>query len=210
MFRSIWVLILSFVLCGWGAAAARKTPQLTVVVYNDAGVPERIVKQAEGITERIYRNAGVAIEWQDRAHSTTGESSFSVRIVSRSLNLQGEDVGIAFVGRDGLGVQADVFYSGIERLARSSSVGAGDILGHVMAHELGHLLLGLDSHSNLGIMQARWRRGQLRQISMGILGFDRRESEIMRARLLGPYAALRSGTKTAQAASVTKAFLPQM
>jgi hypothetical protein len=194
----------------WGEAAAQRNSQLTVIVYNDAGVPERVVKQAKEIAERIYRNAGVAIAWRERVDSDAEGVAFSVRIVPNSLNLPGDDFGVAFMGSDGLGMQADVFYSGIKRVVQSSSVGAAEILGHVMAHELGHLLLGLDSHSNLGIMQAHWTSGQLRQIAMGILAFDKRESGTMRARLLGPYAALRSRTKTAPMSNVTKAFSPQM
>ena len=185
------MVILSLVLYGSPDAAAHENPQLNVVVYNDAGVPARVVKQAKEITERIYRNAGIAIAWKEHSGSVAEGSQFFVRIVPRALNLPGEDFGIAFVGSDGRGIQADVFYSGIERLAASSSVNPAEIMGHVMAHELGHLLLGVNSHSNLGIMQAHWTGRQLRQMSMGILRFDKRQSETIGARLLRPYAAPR-------------------
>jgi len=35
------------------------------------------------------------------------------------------------------------------------------ILGRVIAHELGHLLLGKNAHSAAGIMHARWRAQDL-------------------------------------------------
>jgi hypothetical protein len=37
------------------------------------------------------------------------------------------------------------------------------ILGCDIAHEIGHLLLGSESHSASGIMQGHWERGQIRQ-----------------------------------------------
>jgi hypothetical protein len=37
------------------------------------------------------------------------------------------------------------------------------ILGCVMAHEIGHLLIGSNGHSSSGVMQASWERKQIRQ-----------------------------------------------
>ena len=48
------------------------------------------------------------------------------------------------------------------------------ILGCVMAHELGHLLLGSNSHSDKGIMLPRWEVNQVRQLMMGTLLFHAR------------------------------------
>jgi hypothetical protein len=52
-----------------------------------------------------------------------------------------------------------------------------------MAHELGHLLLGMNSHSRQGIMQAHWTDQQLGQMSKGILKFDQRQAKAIGARL---------------------------
>jgi len=156
-----------------------------VVVYNDARVPAQVIESAKETAERIYLDAGIAIVWKDHSDPATGATELFVRIVRRSLNLPGEDFGIAFVGANGRGVQADVFYSGIEQLTNNTSVNPAQIMGHVMAHELGHLLLGMNSHSGLGIMQAHWTEQQLRQMSMGLFKFDKRQSEAIRARLIG-------------------------
>ncbi len=45
------------------------------------------------------------------------------------------------------------------------------ILGCVIAHEVGHLLLGSNSHSGSGIMQGHWERGQIRKAMTGNLPF---------------------------------------
>lgn len=215
----ITIAIFSVVMCSRSAAAVEGNPQPTVFVYNDAGVPEPVLEQAERIAETIYQKAGIAIQWEDctlgshsvgeRCSHTERLATFSLRIVARSLNLPGEDFGVAFIGGDGLGNQADVFYSAIERLSVDSRVGAGRVLGHVIAHELGHLMLGLKSHSTGGIMEARWENAQLRQISQGTMRFDSRQSDLMKARLAGPYAP-RDTEQTALGARLTTASSPPM
>jgi len=131
MFRSIWILILIVVLSGWVGSAAQEHPQLTVVVYNDAGVPAGVIESAKRISERIYRDAEVAIVWKDHSSPSEGGTELFVRIVRRSLNLPGEDFGIAFVGSDGRGSQADIFYSGIEQLTKNTSADAAQVMGHL-------------------------------------------------------------------------------
>jgi hypothetical protein len=44
-----------------------------------------------------------------------------------------------------------VLHTGPERLGPI-------LLGHVMAHELGHVLEGVDRHSPIGVMKAHWTR----------------------------------------------------
>jgi hypothetical protein len=184
MFRSTLMLILSFVLFGWIEADAQKDPQITVVVYNDAAVPARLIESAREVVASIYRDVGVAIIWKDHSDPAPSAAELFVRLVRHSLNLPGEDFGIAFVGSDGQGVQADIFYSGIERLTNNTVANSAQIMGHVMAHELGHLLLGMNSHSNFGVMQAHWTDQQLRLMSKGVLKFDKHQAKAIVARLI--------------------------
>ena len=49
-----------------------------------------------------------------------------------------------------------IFYHRIYRIAASHNTSVQRGLGHVMAHEIGHVLLGVNSHSTEGLMRARW------------------------------------------------------
>jgi hypothetical protein len=51
-----------------------------------------------------------------------------------------------------------------------------------VVHELGHLLLGLDSHSADGVMRAKWDFAALQQLAHGTLTFSAIEAQRMRAR----------------------------
>ena len=64
------------------------------------------------------------------------------------------------------------------------NVGLADILGSVMAHELGHLILGSNSHSPTGIMRARWEHGELRRLERGSLVFTDEQAERMRVKVI--------------------------
>jgi len=61
--------------------------------------------------------------------------------------------GVAFLGDDGWGAFCDVSYHRILELHHAGRASEATILGIVVAHELGHLLLGLDAHSATGIMR---------------------------------------------------------
>jgi hypothetical protein len=198
--RSIILVILYCLLCVRGEAVNLETQKFGVAVCNDAHIPDNVLDKAQEIAQSIYEKAGLGLVWTRCGGGSEQRGAtriFSIRILSRSLDLRGEVFGVAFLGSDGLGMQADVFYSGIVQLQRNRPVDSAKILGCVIAHELGHLLLGQGSHSGMGIMQAHWESRQLRQISMGLLGFDLRQTELIRARLLGVYARERSELRAA-------------
>ena len=174
-------------------AAAQNTPQLIVNVYDDVGVPQSTLARAEAAAEDVYRKSDITIVWNHCTPAPQGGCmvaddipAFSMRIVAHSRDLPSQDFGVAFVGEDGVGQQADVFYPAIENFAGGSSATAS-LLGHVIAHELGHLLLGLGAHSTAGIMKGHWQAAELRRINAGQLLFDRRQSERIRGRLKSVY-----------------------
>jgi len=74
-----------------------------------------------------------------------------------------------------------LFYQRVEHLAESKDAGQAQILGHAMAHEIGHVLLGPNRHSNRGIMRANWDRGVLQEAARGQLLFTREQAAVMRA-----------------------------
>ena len=70
------------------------------------------------------------------------------------------------------------------------------MLGAVSAHELGHLLLGSNSHSRIGIMEAIWEKDSVWKVERGMLLFTREQGELMRKRLQMQLsgAAVRTGS----------------
>src|SRR5439155_10169192 len=67
-----------------------------------------------------------------------------------------------------------VFYDRVGILAKhvaDTHADEGQITGHVIAHEIGHLLLNAQIHSATGIMRSPWNLWDLQQASYGYLTF---------------------------------------
>jgi len=80
-------------------------------------------------------------------------------------------------------MQVGPFYEPVIKLESTSGVLAAVILGDAMAHELGHLLLGTNSHSESGLMRARWDQGNLAKAQKGTLSFSPVQALEIRRRL---------------------------
>jgi hypothetical protein len=75
-----------------------------------------------------------------------------------------------------------VYYDPTLELAKSHSLEfeLPVILGCMIAHEIGHLLLGPNSHSPSGVMQPRWEAKQVQQVLKGALVFNKQQAALIR------------------------------
>jgi hypothetical protein len=167
--------------------------QVSVSVYNDAQVPSDILTRAEQRAARIFSRAGLDVTWLNCPHIKSAGGAvcsqllpghLAIRIISRIASSTNDTAfGVAFLAADGIGSYSDVFWRRAQELHASSNVGLPDILGSVIAHEMGHLLLGSNAHAISGIMRAHWESGELRGITMGTLIFLPEQSKRMRVRI---------------------------
>ncbi len=79
---------------------------------------------------------------------------------------------------------AIIFHQRVVDLERTGYIREQEILAAAMAHEIGHLLLGSNSHSRAGIMRAKWNRDELELARLGRLLFTEEESAFIRGELL--------------------------
>ena len=198
--KSIWfgIFILYTALLQSRANASAQggalTSQVTVSVHNDAHVPLDTLVSAETTASRIFREAGLNVEWMNcvgvgnhGSASPCTKAAFPnylhLRIVARARSLPGATFGIAYLSADGSGCYSTAFLEPIAHLHATTGQGVGPVLGHVMAHEIAHLLLGTNSHAAEGIMRAQWQRDELLSASRGELLFTPQQSHVMRERL---------------------------
>ena len=169
--------------------------QVTISVHNDAGMLPGILLSAESEASRIFRRSGIEVHWLNCPLPAEGPEApaqcevadfpahLQLRIAKHSRNLNSFTLGISYLSSDGSGCYADLFYSRVEEMHESSHVSLASILGHGVAHEIGHLLLGTNSHAGTGIMRARWQSGELASVSKGALFFSSIQSQEMRNKL---------------------------
>jgi hypothetical protein len=78
---------------------------------------------------------------------------------------------------------AYAFYRRIADLAEHNGADVARLLGHVIAHEIGHLLLPCDSHSARGLMRAEWDCAQFEDMVKGLLAFAPEQADLIRTRV---------------------------
>jgi hypothetical protein len=91
--------------------------------------------------------------------------------------------GLALPYEEG-GIRATVFYQHLQEFAAGGTACLAQVLGHAMAHEIGHLLLWSKSHDQSGVMKEGWSREDLREIARGHLTFTPQQAEVMKANLM--------------------------
>jgi hypothetical protein len=64
-----------------------------------------------------------------------------------------------------------------------------DLMGLVIAHELGHLLLPFGAHSDEGVMRGRWEVRELQRLDVRQLGFTPFQAMQIRRRASGSFGA---------------------
>jgi hypothetical protein len=120
-----------------------------------------------------------------------------VRILPRSmaklLDLPHKSCGVAASSlKGGLGAHAFVSLPCTQETAISRGARVETILGHMLVHEMGHLILGPGSHSEEGIMHSHWSREQVEGAIRGRLRFTSREVKTIQAQVLRRVGAERA------------------
>jgi len=72
------------------------------------------------------------------------------------------------------------FLSPRPRLGNKGRASDYQLLGHALAHEIGHLLLGPNSHSRTGIMRAHWNHDEIERIARAQLLFTDQQAQRIR------------------------------
>ena len=78
------------------------------------------------------------------------------------------------------------------QLTGSNDISVPDLLGHVIAHELGHLLLGPDAHARGTIMACPLDTTEFRFLRRGQLRFNQKQSAQLRSLIARRMAAAKS------------------
>jgi hypothetical protein len=179
-------------------AGSDLSAKITVLTYNDARVTESDLRAAKRKAARIYARAEIDTDFIDCPTTPSEASRFpdcnvpltpstlAVHIYSSAmadrLKLDPTAIGTALFGEDGsLGRVAIVCPERSARLgvnlgSRSNTV----VLGTLIAHELGHLLLGPGSHSRSGIMHTPWTRQEIGTLEAGAMQFSDAEAKHLR------------------------------
>lgn len=186
----IWALFLAA--NGAAASHAPKPPQqpnlkITLLVYDYAKVAPQSLDASLERVRMIFAETGVAVVplicSGDHQPEPCRRPPDPLTVILRIVPAPGSGPRRDIMGYS-TGQCITVAYSGVKAAAEEAGVIDFKVLGCVVAHELGHVLLGPDSHSQRGIMQARYTGDELTRMGIAPLWFLPAEAARMRADLL--------------------------
>ena len=150
MGRAGWIAAaLAFgVLTGWTDAAAEPLSPFTVhvLILDGVGVEADTLRQAQEEAQRIFKAATITLAWRLRDQEPPTGSLFIklvVKIVANPIGERGKNPNVLAMtpgSKEARGTVAYLFYHRIHDLGQLLQLEVSQLLGHVMAHEMGHLL----------------------------------------------------------------------
>jgi hypothetical protein len=180
------ISLLTFCVIGSAALAAgaptessrddKSTPQLTVRVYSFARLSPWLLQTSEIQAARLLRDLPVGLNWVNCTSrfalavcmSNLAPTDLAVRVLAKALPQASTDA-LGIAGSKGGEAVAFVFYDRMVAL-RTQANSLASIVGRVLAHEIVHVLLPGEGHSDFGLMRGQWSTDDLRTDSSACMG----------------------------------------
>lgn len=162
----------------WTGDAAQPEPRAVTVCMSRRGYAPVI--RAQAIASQIFAGIGVRVDWQadPRSCSLSGDS---IAITLSDDTPAGRYPGALAYAVPYQGTRIVVFY---DRVLISVTLSqAPTLLGHVLAHEIAHVLQGISRHSASGIMKPKWDPRDYLEMRWNTLGFTEDDVSLIRSGL---------------------------
>lgn len=164
----------------------KSTPQLRVRVYSFPGLPAGVLRSAEMEADRLLRDGHINFDWIDCTLRNPSRActldltpqDLVVRVVAKALP-QASTPALGIAGSSNGDATAFLFYDRMLAL-RSYVRPLSSIFGRVLAHEIVHMLLPAQGHSELGLMRALWSTDDLRPESFACSGLPFASVQLMK------------------------------
>ena len=188
--------VLSLALLGGlsGRAEAQSTGTLRFKVQDYVGISHLGMADAMKTATAIYAAIGVEVGWTYRCFSRCGGKVEVARkpsvdeAMDLTIFIHPDAMTSATFPRSVLGsaptgsAVAYAFFERVVEFAFNRKVLVETVLGHVIAHEVGHLLLR-EGHTERGLMREEWFKRDLELARTGRLGFTPEQGARIRAQL---------------------------
>ena len=164
--------------------------QLPVKLFNDAEVRADMLAVARDEAAWLLRAVCVEVRWilcpvvsmASMTVCAAPANSSELHLLSGPLtsDIAADAMGLAMPGAGARG-RAAVFLSRVRGTveAEPGIVGLPRLLGHVIAHEIGHLLLRSSTHSSEGLMRAGFGRPDLKKAAQRRLTFTPEQADLI-------------------------------
>jgi len=177
-------------------------PVVTVRIHDYVHLKSESLSNATEIVTQTYKRVGVGIEWMgtmrpdiDRTaraaaveKSRVAVAQLTINILTPAMAKRGHiaDGVLGFVAvppEGGMGRIGYVVYERVREVAAGGGATESDILGVVIAHDIGRLILGAGSGTHAGLMNRQWDRRDLERVIPLALEFTPPEIDRIRTTL---------------------------
>jgi hypothetical protein len=155
-------------------ASAVIDDSLLVRIYDNVGVARSDLATAFRTAQDILRRADLSVDWvQCRARrdgpvpgvcdQPLSSGDVVVRLIEGSDKETGERRALGYSLFDSNGVSgfATVYVDRVDWLAKRAQYPVAPVLGRAIAHEIGHLILRSNAHTETGLMREVWTAEQI-------------------------------------------------
>lgn len=169
--RRISAVFAILALAGMGAVAKSKDDEQSITVYVNgrANMPGDALPVAEHVVGEIFAKIGVNIIWHVGQPKKALPGQTIVLDITADAPATDHPGALAYA-LEYEGVHIAVFYDRVQSMATRDLV--PKLLGHVLAHEITHILEGVNHHSPEGIMKAHWTGEDIAKMAYKPLPFD--------------------------------------
>ncbi len=167
--------------------------EISIRLYDFAGMPGEVVARARQEADSIFARSQVQLSWLDCTISAEGAPAdptcnavrgprvLNIRLMPKPMEpgdgLAGGIFGFAMLSNDdSFAATANIYVDRLGPIADGRNYRRVVVLGAMIAHEMGHLLLGVGSHSKMGLMTLPWGPKVLTAADQGTLSFTKREN----------------------------------
>jgi hypothetical protein len=180
----------------WGAGEAGAKvnvpgEEVTVRVYISLAhlpIPGSEILIARMEASRIFQAEGIRLEWLGGKvpEGVSGPRTIGITSVGDApIQFRNTHSGrvLAMARPYGTGPEGIVVFG--DRVAKYlegyRGISAGKLLGHILAHEIGHVVEGIARHSTNGLMKANWTRDDLREMTGKGMNFSAEDRLLLEA-----------------------------
>jgi hypothetical protein len=190
--KSVWIVGMTVVASGFALlhGADREPFAVTVYLQDQQVADPRLLMSAKSLASRMFAGIGVHLRWELGApRPALGRQAHSdAEIV---LWLSGKTpvafhpgaAACALLSSSSSEVRVTIFYDRTLEPVVGNREASIDLLGHVLVHEIAHVLQGVTRHSEEGVMKARFTQADRRQMRSAPLPFTLLDAELIRRSL---------------------------
>ena len=144
-----------------GLIAGNPAEGRTVLVCLNPGGNAAVVGRAQAGADRIFRQIGLRLRWQPDVRRCGNGIGIAIAL-AENTPVSSHPGALAYA-LPFAGARAVVFFDRVRAAAPPERMPA--LLAHVLAHEIVHILQGVDRHSEAGLMKPRWEHAD--HVEMG-------------------------------------------